>query len=184
VARYPDVQVDAVLSDSCADPVGDGFDIVIRAAAQLPDSTLVMRKIMETPMVVCASPDYIERRGTPSHPNDLMDHACLPLTAAIMTTDWIFDIDGTTHTVRVDGPISTSKLTVAHEAALAGAGIARMPYHVVAADIAAGRLVRLLPNLERVEGAVFILYPAQRTVALKTRAFINFLVDEIGSIRA
>jgi len=55
---------------------------------------------------------------------------------------------------------------------------------VVAADIAAGRLIRLLPNFERVEGAVFILYPAQRTLALKTRAFIDFLVEEIGSIRA
>jgi len=183
VARYPDVQVDAVLSDGYADPVGDGFDIVIRAAAQLPDSTLVTRKIMETPMVVCASPGYIDQRGSPSHPNDLIDHACLPLTAAIMTTDWFFDIDGTTHTVRVDGPIRTSNLTVAREAALAGAGIARVPYHVVAADIAAGRLIRLLPEFERVEGAVFVLYPAQRTLALKTRAFIDFLVDEIGSIR-
>lgn len=184
VARYPEVRVDAVLSDNYSDPVGDGFDIVIRAAASLPDSSLVARKIMETPHVVCASPDYIERRGTPAHPKQLVDHACLPLTAAIMATDWVFDIDGIDQTVRVDGPISSSNLSVAREAALAGAGIARVPYHVVAADIAAGRLIRLLPDFERVEGAVFVLYPAQRTLALKTRAFIDFLVEEIGSIRA
>lgn len=183
VARYPDVRVDAVLSDSYADPVGDGFDIIIRAAASLPDSSLVARKIMETPHVVCASPGYIKRSGTPSHPQDLVDHACLPLTASIMATDWVFDIDGTVHTVRVDGPISSSNLSVAREAALAGAGITRVPYHVVAKDIEAGRLIRLLPDFERVEGAVFILYPAQRTLALKTRAFIDFLVEELGPIR-
>ncbi len=155
----------------------------VRAAASLPDSSLVARKIMETPHVVCASPDYIEQWGTPAHPKQLVDHACLPLTAAIMATDWVFDIDGIDHTVRVDGPISSSNLSVAREAALAGAGIARVPYHVVAADIADGRLIRLLPDFERVEGAVFVLYPAQRTLALKTRAFIDFLVEEIGSIR-
>lgn len=63
VARYPDVRVEALLSDGYVDPVGDNFDVVIRGASWLPDSALIVRKIMETPIVVCASPDYIAQIG-------------------------------------------------------------------------------------------------------------------------
>jgi DNA-binding transcriptional LysR family regulator len=184
IARYPDVRVDTVLSDGYIDPVGDGFDVVIRAATQLPDSTLVARKILETPIAVCASPEYVERCGTPSHPDDLSGHDCLPLTNATLLANWTFDIAGTLRTVRVDGPIRSTSIMLVREAALDGMGIARVPFHVVASDIEAGRLVRLLPDFERTEGAVFLLYPAQRALALKTRVFIDFLAGELASVRA
>ena len=69
------------------------------------------------------------------------------------------------------------------QCALAGAGIARFPYHVVKPDIESGRLVSLLRDFERQEASVYAVYPAQRELALKTRAFIDFIVAEIGSIR-
>jgi len=182
IERYPEVRIDVTSSDSYVDVVGDGYDVVIRGAEVMPDSTLIARKIMETPMTVCASPTYIENHGTPAHPDELLGHDCLVATAAPTIAEWTFDVDGAGYAVRVDGPIRSTSLMVALEGALAGAGIARFPYHVVKPDIESGRLVSLLRDFERQEASVYTVYPTQRELALKTRAFIDFIVAEIGSI--
>lgn len=184
VERYPEVRLDVTSSDSYVDLVGDGFDVVIRGASALPDSTMISRKIMETPTIVCASPAYIEKHGAPDHPDALLNHACLVTTAAPTIAEWVFDLDGAGYSVRVDGPIRSSSLIVARHAAIAGSGIARFPYHFVAPDMDSGKLVRLLHDYERQEAAVYALYPAQRELALKTLAFIDFIAAEIGSMRA
>jgi DNA-binding transcriptional LysR family regulator len=177
VERYPEVRLDVTSS-------GDGFDVVIRGASALPDSTLISRKIMETPTIVCASPAYIEKHGAPDHPDELLNHSCLVTTAAPTIAEWVFDLDGAGYSVRVDGPIRSTSLIVARHAAIAGSGIARFPYHFVAPDVDSGKLVRLLHGFERQEAAVYALYPAQRELALKTRAFIDFIAAEIGSVSA
>lgn len=182
-AEYPDVRLDVSVTDAYVDVVGDGFDVVIRGAATLPDSALVARKIMETPTVVCASPSYIEVHGAPRHPDELTDHACLIATATPSIAEWVFDLDGSAYSVPVTGPMRSTSLIVAREGALAGLGIARVPYHFAAPELDAGRLVRLLRDYERQEAAVYAVFPAQRGMALKTRAFLDFLVARIGSVR-
>lgn len=184
VERYPDVRLDVTSSDGYIDMVGDGFDVVIRGASAMPDSSLIARKIMETPTVVCASPLYLEKHEAPDHPDALLKHECLVATAAPTIAEWDFNLDGAGYSVRVDGPIRSTSLMVAREAALAGIGIARFPYHFIQPDIESGRLVRLLHDFERQEAAVFVMYPGQRELALKTRAFIDFIIAEIGTIRA
>lgn len=183
VERYPDVRIDVTSSDGFVDVVGDGYDVAIRGASGMPDSTMIARKIMETPTIVCASPAYIEKHGAPQHPDELPDHACLVATAAPSIAEWDFDIDNAGYSVRVSGPIRSTSLTVAREGALAGTGIARFPYHFAEPDITSGRLVRLLQDFERQEASVYLVYPAQRELALKTRAFIDFVVAEIGNVR-
>lgn len=184
VERYPDVRIDATSSDGYVDVVGEGYDIAIRGAMAMPDSTMVARKIMETPTIVCASPAYIKKHGAPAHPDELLNHACLVATAAPSIAEWDFDIGDAGYSVRVNGPIRSTSLMVAREGALAGTGIARFPYHFAEPDIESGRLVRLLRKFERQEASVYLVYPAQRELALKTRAFIDFIVAEIGSVRA
>ncbi len=181
--KYPDVRLDVTASDAFVDVVGEGFDVVIRGAGALPDSALVARKIMETPTVVCASPSYIETHGAPAHPDELGDHACLVATATQSISEWVFDRDGAAYSVPVSGPLRSTSLIVAREGALAGLGIARVPYHFAAPELESGRLVRLLRDFERQEAAVYAIFPAQREMALKTRAFIDFLVAEVGSVR-
>lgn len=180
---YPEVRLDVTASDAYFDLVGEGYDIAIRGAVSLPDSTLKGRKIMETPNVVCASPDYLERHGIPQQPEDLVDHNCLVATTAQTIAEWVFDLDGAGVSIPVKGSLRTTSLIVARDAAVAGMGIARVPYHFASPDIDAGRLVRILKDHEREEAAVFALYPAQRELALKTRAFIDFLIENIGSVR-
>ncbi len=182
-AIYPEVRLDVTVSDAYFDLVGEGYDIAIRGAVSLPDSTLKGRKIMETPTVVCASPDYLERRGTPKEPEDLIDHTCLVATTTQTISEWVFNLDGAVVSIPVKGPLRTTSLIVARDAAIAGMGVARVPYHFVSPDIDAGRLVRILKKHEREEAAVYALYPAQRELALKTRAFIDFLAEFIGSVR-
>ncbi|MBO6784276.1 MAG: LysR family transcriptional regulator [Alphaproteobacteria bacterium] len=182
-ARYPDVRLDVTSSDGYVDVVGGGYDVVIRGAVSLPDSSLTGRKIMETPTIVCASPDYLARHGTPEDPTGLADHNCLVATAAQTIAEWVFDIDGAATSVRVSGQLRGTSLIVARDAAVAGLGIVRVPLHFAAPDLEAGRLVRILSDFEYEEAAVFVLYPAQRELALKTRAFVDFLAEEVGSVR-
>ena len=181
--KYPDVRLDVTASDAFVDVVGEGFDVVIRGAGALPDSALVARKIMETPTVVCASPNYLARRGTPQKPEDLVEHTCLVATTTQTIAEWVFALEGAVVSIPVKGPLRTTSLIVARDAAVAGMGVARVPYHFASPDIDAGRLVRILKDHEREEAAVFALYPAQRELALKTRAFIDFLAEHIGSVR-
>ena len=182
-AMYPEVRLDVTVSDAYFDLVGEGYDVAIRGAVSLPDSTLKGRKIMETPTVVCASPNYLARRGTPQKPEDLVDHTCLVATTTQTIAEWVFDLEGAVVSIPVKGPLRTTSLIVARDAAVAGMGVARVPYHFASPDIDAGRLVRILKDHEREEAAVFALYPAQRELALKTRAFIDFLAEHIGSVR-
>ena len=97
--------------------------------------------------------------------------------------EWVFDRDGAAYSVAVSGPLRSTSLIVAREGALAGMGIARVPYHFAGPELESGRLVRLLRDYERQEAAVYAIFPAQREMALKTRAFIDFLVAEVGSVR-
>jgi len=182
-AMYPEVRLDVTVSDAYFDLVGEGYDVAIRGAVSLPDSPLKGRKIMETPTVVCASPNYLARRGTPQKPEDLVDHTCLVATTTQTIAEWVFDLEGAVVSIPVKGPLRTTSLIVARDAAVAGMGVARVPYHFASPDIDAGRLVRILKDHEREEAAVFALYPAQRELALKTRAFIDFLAEHIGSVR-
>jgi len=182
-AMYPEVRLDVTVSDAYFDLVGEGYDVAIRGAVSLPDSTLKGRKIMETPTVVCASPNYLARRGTPQKPEDLVDHTCLVATTTQTIAEWVFDLEGAVVSIPVKGPLRTTSLIVARDAAVAGMGVARVPYHFASPDIDAGRLVRILKDHEREEAAVFALYPVQRELALKTRAFIDFLAEHIGSVR-
>jgi DNA-binding transcriptional LysR family regulator len=181
-AKYPEVRLDVTATDAFVDLVGEGFDVIIRGAGTLPDSALIARKIMETPTVVCASPAYIEIHGAPAHPDELADHACLVATATQSISEWVFDLDGAAYSVPVTGPLRSTSLIITREGALAGMGIARVPYHFAAPELDSGRLVRLLRDHEGQEAAVYAIFPAQREMALKTRAFIDFLVAEVGSV--
>ena len=125
--RYPEVRLDVTATDAFVDVVGEGFDVVIRGADTLPDSTLIARKIMETPTVVCASPAYIEKHGAPAHPDELDDHACLVATATQSISEWVFDRDGAAYSVPVTGPLRSTSLIVAREGALAGLGMNSTP---------------------------------------------------------
>jgi DNA-binding transcriptional LysR family regulator len=173
------VTVDLTLSDRMVDLVEDGIDAAIRVGA-LTDSTMMSRSLSPYKAVVCAAPDYLAERGTPAHPNDLVDHDCLSYPDWHDGLRWSFF--GPEGEVQVD---VKSRLQINNGfgiryAALAGAGIVMQRAELVAEDIAKGRLKVLLSNYKIQSRPRHIVWLANRKMTPKLRAFIDYVAKVYG----
>jgi len=178
-ARYPNVQVALSLSDRNVNVIEEGFDLAIRIA-DLADSSLAARKLAPNRRVVCASPDYLKRNGTPRTPQELTGHNCLTTNDFTMTWDYK-DPDGEAGTVRVAGRYACDNWEVLREWAMAGLGIALKSTWDVRQQLEDGSLVPLFPGYTFASDvAIYAVYPHRRFLPAKTRAFIEFLADSFG----
>jgi DNA-binding transcriptional LysR family regulator len=176
--RYPDVQLALSLSDRNVNLVEEGFDLAIRIA-DLADSSLAARKLAPNRRVVCASPGYLRRHGTPRTPEDLIGHNCLATDFAM---SWEYrDPAGRPGSVRVAGRYACDNWEVLREWALAGMGIALKSTWDVRRHLEDGSLVSLLPGYTfATDVAIYAVYPHRRHLPAKTRAFIEFLAESFG----
>ena len=181
LARYPNVRISVDLSDAMKDPVSSGFDLAIRIGA-LEDSTLVARRIAPNRRVLCASPDYLAKHGTPSAPTDLASHECLVLVGSQGRQDiWrMIDHNGREIAVRVGGRFECNLGEVLRDAAVGGLGIALHSTWHVCEDLKSGRLRQVLPHYRLAESGIHALMPQRRLVPLRVRAFVEFLVEKFG----
>jgi DNA-binding transcriptional LysR family regulator len=177
--RYPNVQLALSLSDRNVNLIEEGFDLAIRIA-DLADSSLAARKLAPNRRVVCASPEYLRRNGTPQHPADLAGHNCL--TTNDLTATWEFrGPDGEPGSVRVSGRYACDNWEVLREWAMAGLGIALKSTWDVRPQLEDGSLVSLCPGYTfDTDVAIYAVYPHRRFLPAKTRAFIEFLADSFG----
>jgi DNA-binding transcriptional LysR family regulator len=174
---YPQVQLDICVSDRKVDLIEDGLDLAIRIGA-LPQSDLIARKIGSVRSIVCAAPAYLARHGAPQTPADLSRHACLGYTLSGSGAHWQLEgPDGPDSSVIVpiDGPIRADNGDLIRLAALEGAGIVFQPQFIVDDDIAAGTLVRVLPDWQSAQLGIYALYPSRKYLSAKVRTFIDFL---------
>jgi DNA-binding transcriptional LysR family regulator len=172
---YPDVAIDLSLDDPYVDLIEKRFDLAIRIGT-LADSSLIARKLGMLGMVACASPAYLERNGTPAVPQDLIGHNCLVYNFASADSAWhFFDKDGRENVIRVSGRFLASNPDALCTLALKGVGIVLAPDRLVERDLAAGRLVHLLPDYRTQETTVQAVYPHSQSLSAKTRTFIDFL---------
>lgn len=181
-ARYPRVQLALSLSDRRVNLIEDGFDVAIRIA-ELEDSSLAARKLAPNRRVVCASPEYLRRHGTPRTPADLARHDCLVASwDQGFAANWEYKgPDGTHGAVRISGSYACDNWEVLREWALAGLGIALKSTWDVRAHLEDGSLVALCPGYTfGTEVAIYAVYPHRRHLPAKTRAFIDFLADSFG----
>ena len=176
---YPQVQLDISLSDRKVDLVEDGLDLAIRIGA-LPQSDLIARKIGGVRSIVCAAPAYLARRGTPRTPAELSGHACLGYTLTGSGADWRMEGPEGSLTVPITGPIRADNGDIIRLAALSGAGILFQPHFIVDDDLAAGRLVRLLPQWQSAELGVYAVYPSRKHLSAKVRTFVDFLATALA----
>lgn len=180
--RYPDVQVELSLGDQFIDLAEQGFDAAIRIG-ELSDSRLIARPLRPSRRIVCASPDYLARNGTPRVPADLAQHNCLALLfASGPERDWRFprpDGDGEEHIV-VGGRLDVNGGMALREAALAGLGVILQPELLVDDDIEAGRLVRLFPDWPPRAWPVHVLHLPDTRMLPKLASFIAFLQETLG----
>ena len=176
--RYPAVQLALSLSDRNVNVVEEGFDLAIRIA-DLADSSLAARKLAPNRRVVCASPGYLQRYGTPLTPEDLAQHNCL---ATDFTMNWDYRApNGKRGSVRVSGRFACDNWEVLREWALAGLGVALKSTWDVRRHLEDGSLVSLLPGYTfATDVAIYAVYPHRRHLPAKTRAFIEFLAESFG----
>lgn len=179
---YPQVKLDVSLSDRKVDLIEDGFDLAIRIGT-LAESGLIARKLDDDRSIVCASPAYLQQRGTPMTPGDLAHHDCLGYSLTGGGEEW--QLEGPDRaTVRSAGWIRADNGDLLRLAALSGAGIIFQPLFIVWEDLQAGRLVRLLPQYASGELGIYAVYPSRKHLSAKVRTFVEFLARHLADVRA
>ena len=125
---YPQINLDLSMTGREVDVVGDGFDVVIKTALQLEDSSLISRLLLSSYGVTVASPEYLEKYGTPTHPSELSKHTTITYSHAKTPNIWSYPTDkGEQVTVQLESRVITNSPEMEIELALAGQGITRMP---------------------------------------------------------
>jgi DNA-binding transcriptional LysR family regulator len=174
--KHPKVSLDITLSDRVIDIIEDGFDVAIRIA-QLPNSTLISKKLASTKMVLCASPQYIKRNGKLTHPSDLTKHAVLAYTYWSMRDEWTFEGPEGSVTVKTVPRLKTNNGDTNLAGALMHQGIVLQPTFLVGKYLNSGELVELIPEYKSIELGIYAIYPTRKLVSPKVRLLIDFLVQ-------
>ncbi len=177
--RHPGISVDLNLNDRMVDLVEEGFDVAVRIA-RLADSSLVARKLAPMRRVMVASPLYLARRGVPERLADLAGHDCFSYSYVAAGDEWRFTGPDGEEVVQPTGRLRANNGEVLREAALAGIGIAVLPVFIAGPDLAAGRLVQVLPQYDNRGGAIYAVWPSGRHPSPKLRAFVDFLAERFG----
>lgn len=173
LAKQANVQVQVLSNNTPVDLIADEIDVAIRVGS-FPDSALMARRLALDPIVAVASNKYLKRHGTPETLRDLGAHACLRLSWEAERPRWDSGQQSATgrrpHLVATDG-------AVVREAAMLGLGIAFLPSHAVAADVRAGRLVRVLEQSNLPVVPIHVVYPERRQLTARVREFVDHLVE-------
>jgi DNA-binding transcriptional LysR family regulator len=175
-AAYPEVSLDVTSTDRMVNLVEEGFDVGVRIG-QLPDSSVIARKLAAVRLVTCASPAYLQAAGAPATPQDLAKHEAIFDNNMRDPTVWTFGGKGESFDVRVHGRLRFGGADACVAAARRGLGITRTPAFAAAEDLRAGRLTPLLCAYESQLIHVHAVYPHARHLAAKVRVFVDFLAE-------
>jgi DNA-binding transcriptional LysR family regulator len=176
-AEHPDVSIDLDIESRIPNLVEDGYDISLASTLQLPDSAYIAQKLGTSHGILAASPDYLDRHGTPVAVEDLARHTLLRLASPLAPPDqWHLEgADGAKLVTVESSPFQTSSPDALRHALLSGAGIGMMCAYNVLDDLHSGALVRVLPQMRLRAFNVYALYVSRRYMDAKTRTLIDFL---------
>lgn len=174
---HSNLVIDLRLNDAYVDLASAGIDLAFRIG-EPAISSLKRRKLGQIHSVAVASPDYLERKGTPSTVEDLKQHDCIVDTNRGGATRWPFLKAGEQHVVHVPTRFMVNSAQVARDLAVAGNGIAYCPRFVLGDDLESGRLVQVLPDHESAGHPLAVVYLEGRTLPKKVRALIDFAQDD------
>ena len=175
--RYPDIQVSLALDDGRSNLVAEGLDVSVRIASGLEDASHVAMPLVKTPQVLVAAPAYLKRAGRPRTVQDLARHNCLVHTLKSPTHNWSFSGPNGSESVRVKGTLCSNFGEALQQAALQGHGMSIHPVYMVAADLEAGRLVRVLPSYVPALLDVFAIYSSRRNLPNRVQIFLQYLKE-------
>lgn len=174
--RYPAIRLHVAMNDTTVDLVQQGIELAVRAGP-LPDSDLVARRLVREPTMLCASPRYLRRHPPPRSTADLQQHRWVVYPPSLRTVE--ATVDGVSATIAVRGDVVTDSAASRLAFVLAGEGIARLPAYDAAAPLAAGDLVRVLPQVETAALEIFLVHG--RRIGPSARLLRDFLLEDAGA---
>lgn len=177
--RYPELELEVLMSDRAVNLVEEGIDCAIRAATIPDDSTLVARHLSSVRWLTCASPAYLAKRGVPAGIAELERHECVRFISPSSgrAVDWQFQENGALRTFTPRGRLGVNSLEAAGAAALHGVGIAQVSEVLVATQLRSGALKPLLTGLAAPAPSLMVVYPSNRYLSAKVRAFADFAAE-------
>ncbi|QND50958.1 LysR family transcriptional regulator [Phyllobacterium sp. 628] len=177
---YPDIELDLDFNDQMVNVIEEGFDAVIRSG-DLPDSTLMARRLGPFRQVLVASSAYLKRKGTPNNIRDLQQHACLryrfPTSGKLQ--DWVLAGTAMGADPRLPSVLTCNNMEALFGATMRGLGIAYMPDFLVADAVKSGELQTLLDECLVQTGQFWVLWPSNRHLSPKLRVFVDFIVPRL-----
>lgn len=173
--RHPGVEMKLTTDDRIVDVVDGGYDVVVRICAELKASSLVVKKLASDRLVVCGTPKYLDARGRPESPADLVNHNCLHYSLVGREAEWRFR--GVTGPLAIPtaGNLDASDGSALRQAALAHLGLVVLPHFMVAGDVARGDLELVLDGRRRAEIGVYAVFASRRNLPARTRALLEHL---------
>jgi DNA-binding transcriptional LysR family regulator len=180
-ADFPQVTVE-LSSPGPVETVSEQHDLTIFSSREAPDGDFIARRLARTEVVVCASPEYLDRRGRPAHPRDLVDHEAIIPPLAQLDRGLNF-YSGSEHYLlmgRRHPALSTTHIDTMYAAALAGLGIAGLPSYVIEDALLEHALERVLPAWRMFDVTMWAGMPTRRHLPARTRAFLDFLLQIFG----
>ena len=178
LVAYPNVVLRLTLADRVLSLGDEHIDVALRIA-DLPDSRLIARNIGKISIVVCASPDYLARRGIPTQPSELLAHDCIAWSALGIRDAWWMKMGKSEHRYPIHTRVATSVAESAVDAAVTGLGLVQATSYQVAGAVKAGRLIRVLERYELPATPVSLVYAQDRLLPLKVRAFLDFVAPRL-----
>jgi DNA-binding transcriptional LysR family regulator len=181
MATYPKVTLDIDLNDHKIDLISDGFDIAIRAAVQLEDSSLISRRFMHSTSLTLASPQYLKTHGIPKHPDELVDHQMISYRNLKNPEVWQYITKkGQKIQTQVNSRVLCNNSEMMISLCLAGQGIIRMPLFNLREEVNTGKLVPIFEDFMPINIGVYLVYPSRKNMPAKVKCFIDFIVDKLG----
>ncbi|WP_426435775.1 LysR family transcriptional regulator [Bradyrhizobium genosp. P] len=175
---FPDIRMRLQLTDRHANLVEEHVDLAVRIG-ELPDGSTIAMRVGAIRLVLCASPAYLKKRGTPKQPVDLAAHDCVIHEGHATSYNWGFFTEETAQTIQVPSHLAVNLGEAAVAAAVAGAGIARVLSYLIDDLVKSRSLVKLLEAYEPPPIPISLIYPSQRQVPLKLRAFLDFSIPRL-----
>lgn len=179
---YPQIKVEIDLSDRHVDLISEGFDVVIRATGQLEDNSLIARKVLTARHLTLASPEYLERKGTPTQPAQLTEHDCICYSLVKNPEQWRYESEsGDICYVDLEPHIISNSGQMNLNLAVAGQGICRSPDFNIDDELHRGRLIELFSDHKIAEVNLYLIYPSRQHLSPKVRSFVDFMAERLAN---
>ncbi|MDR2335808.1 MAG: LysR family transcriptional regulator [Burkholderiaceae bacterium] len=178
-ARYPDIQIDLGVSDRPVDLIGDNVDCVIRGG-ELTDQSLVARRVGNLEFITVASPEYLKRRGTPTHPRELeKGHNSVLYFARVSARPYPLEFQKDGELIEISAPstITVNESNAYTSVLLAGHGIGQITTFQAQPHLERGELVKIIPDWAQMPLPIYVVYPPNSHLSAKVRAFVDWVVE-------